>query len=85
MDVIKDLGDWGNWAALGVDLVFAVVPFAPSGAGQVIKVGNKIDNVADVAIKGERVKESEEFSNLCRTDLQRTAARWARCKIIDYP
>ena len=31
--------DWKNWVALGADLVFAVLPFVPSGAGQVIKVG----------------------------------------------
>ena len=40
--------DWGNWVALGVDVLFAVVPFIPSGAGQVIKVGNKIDNITNM-------------------------------------
>ncbi len=49
VDVIKNPGDWKNWVSLGVDLVFAVIPFVPSGAGQVIKVGNKIDNAFDVA------------------------------------
>lgn len=49
VDVIKNPKDWKNWVALGVDLVFAVIPFVPSGAGQVIKVGNKIDNFVDVA------------------------------------
>ena len=48
-DVVNDPGDWKNWAALAVDAVFAVVPFVPSGVGQVIKVGNKIDNALDVA------------------------------------
>ena len=48
-DVVNDPGDWKNWAALAVDVVFAVVPFVPSGVGQVIKVGNKIDNALDVA------------------------------------
>ena len=48
-DVVNDPGDWKNWAALTVDVVFAVVPFVPSGVGQVIKVGNKIDNALDVA------------------------------------
>ena len=48
-DVVNDPGDWKNWAALAVDVVFAVVPFVPSGVGQVIKAGNKIDNALDVA------------------------------------
>ena len=48
-DVVNDPGDWKNWAALAVDVVFAVVPFVPSGVGQVIKVGNKIDNALDIA------------------------------------
>ena len=41
--------DWKNWVALAIDVVFAVIPFVTSGAGQVIKVGNKFDNAADVA------------------------------------
>lgn len=49
VDVIKNPGDWKNWVALGIDIVFAVIPFVPSGVGQVIKVGNKIDNALDVA------------------------------------
>ena len=48
-DVIDDPSDGKNWAALAVDVVFAVAPFVPSGAGQVIKVGNKVDNSLDVA------------------------------------
>ena len=39
---------WENWAALGVDLLFAAIPFV-TGGGQVVKLGNKIDNVKDVA------------------------------------
>ena len=49
VDVINDPSDWKNWAALAVDVVFAVIPFVPSGVGQVIKAGNKIDNALDVA------------------------------------
>ena len=41
--------DWKNWAALGVDVLFAVIPFIPSGGGQIISVGNKMDNALDVA------------------------------------
>ena len=40
--------DWKNWVALGIDIAFAVLPFVPSGLGQVIRVGNRIDNAADV-------------------------------------
>ena len=36
--------DWKNWVALWIDVIFAVIPFVQSGAGQVIKVGNKIDD-----------------------------------------
>ena len=49
VDVVNDPSDWKNWAALAIDIVFAVVPFVPSGAGQVIKVGNKIDDALNVA------------------------------------
>ena len=41
--------EFKNWIALGIDIIFAVIPFVPSGFGQVIKVGNKIDNAADIA------------------------------------
>ena len=52
--VINEPGDWRNWAALGVDVVFAVAPFVPSGAGQVLKAGNKVDNALD-AINAAKV------------------------------
>ncbi len=45
-DVINNPKDWENWAALGVDLVFAVLPFIPSGGGKVI---TKADDIVDVA------------------------------------
>ncbi len=48
-DVFNDPSDWKNWTALGIDIVFAVVPFVPSGGGQVVKVGNKIENTMDIA------------------------------------
>jgi hypothetical protein len=41
--------DWKNWLALGIDVLFAVVPFVPSGVGQIIRVGNKVDNTIDIA------------------------------------
>ena len=48
-DVIKNPNDWKNWVALGIDIIFAVIPFVPSGVGQVIKIGNKVDDALDVA------------------------------------
>ena len=48
IDVIKDSSDWKNWVALGVDIIFAVIPFVPSGAGQIIKICSNIDNVVDL-------------------------------------
>ena len=48
-DVISNPGDWKNWVSLAVDVVFAVLPFVPSGVGQVIKAGNGIDNALNVA------------------------------------
>lgn len=63
-DVIKDPGNWKNWAALGVDLVFVVIPFVPSGAGQVIKVGNKIDNVLDVASAINKLDNVHDLSKV---------------------
>ncbi len=47
-DVIREPDDWENWVALGTDVVFAIVPFVPAGAGQIIKTGNKIDNAQDI-------------------------------------
>ena len=56
--------DWKNWVALGVDIVFAVLPFVPSGAGQVIKVGNKIDNAVDVASAINRIDNIQDMSKV---------------------
>lgn len=63
-DVIRDPGDWKNWAALGVDLVFAVIPFVPSGTGQVVKVGNKIDNALDVASAINKMDNIHDLSKV---------------------
>ena len=53
--------DWKNWVALGVDIAFAVLPFIPSGIGQVVKVGNKIDNAADVASAINRIDNIQDI------------------------
>ena len=64
VDIWKNPGNWANWVALGVDVVFAVVPFITSGAGKVIKVANVSDDIMDVkkvTIIGEtmnRVKDT---------------------------
>ncbi|MBE6601038.1 MAG: RHS repeat-associated core domain-containing protein [Ruminococcaceae bacterium] len=64
VDVINDPGDWKNWVALGVDVVFAVVPFVPSGVGQVIKAGNKIDNALDVANAINKVDNIQDIAKV---------------------
>ena len=64
VDVVKNPGDWKNWVSLGVDLVFAVIPFIPSGAGQVIKVGNKIDNAFDVANAMNKLDNIHDFGKI---------------------
>ena len=56
--------DWKNWVALGVDLVFAILPFIPNGAGQVIKVGNKIDNAVDVASAINKIDNVQDLSKV---------------------
>ena len=56
--------DWKNWLALAVDLVFAVLPFVTSGAGQVIKVGNKIDNALDVAGVINKIDNMHDMSKV---------------------
>ena len=39
--------DWKNWVALGVDIVFAVVPFVTGGGGQIVKLANVSDDISD--------------------------------------
>lgn len=56
--------DWKNWVALGADIAFAVIPFVPSGAGQVIKVGNKIDNAVDVASAMNKLDNIHDFGKI---------------------
>ncbi len=58
VDVVNDPSDWKNWAGLAVDVVFAVVPFVPSGVGQVIKVGDKVNDGIKIAKKATVVGET---------------------------
>ena len=68
-DVIKNPDDWTNWAALGIDVVFAVLPFVTSGGGKVVKLANIADDVTDfrkVTVIGEtmtRVQTVSQFVN----------------------
>ena len=64
VDVVNDPDDWKNWAALTVDVVLAVVPFVPSGGGQVIKAGNKIDNALDVANAINKVDDVQDIAKV---------------------
>ncbi len=56
--------DWKNWVALGIDVIFAVIPFVQSGAGQVIKVGNKIDDTVDVANAINKIDNIKDMSKV---------------------
>ncbi len=64
VDAVREPTNWKNWLALGVDVVFAVVPFIPSGAGQVIKVGNKVDNSLDVANAISKIDNLQHVTNV---------------------
>ncbi len=61
--------DWKNWTALGVDIVFAAIPFVTGGGGQVVKLANIADDLSDfskVTVVGEtmnRVKVVSQFVN----------------------
>ena len=69
-NLIADGGwkEWENWATLGADLAFAVVPFV-SGGGQVVKlsnVGDKITDFSKITVIGEtmsRVQIVSQFVN----------------------
>jgi len=56
--------DWKNWVALGVDVLFAVIPFIPAGVGQVIKVGNKIDNATDIVSAINKIDNFQDMSKV---------------------
>ena len=61
--------DWKNWAALGVDILFAAIPFVTGGGGQVVKLANVGDDITDfyrVTVIGEtmhRVETVSQFVN----------------------
>ena len=47
-----------------MDVLFTVISFVLSGAGQVIKVGNKIDNAVDVASAINKIDNFQDMSNV---------------------
>ena len=60
--------DWKNWVTLGVDIVFASIPFVTGGGGQVVKLANieYISDFSKVTVVGEtmtRVKTISQFVN----------------------
>ena len=65
----KGWKDEENWATLGVDIAFAVLPFLTGGGGQIIKLANVADDVSDfkkVTVVGEtmtRVQIVSQFVN----------------------
>ena len=62
----KGWKSWKNWTALGLDVVFAIVPFA-TGGGQIVKladVSDKILGLVKVTVVGEtmaRVRTISQF------------------------
>ena len=64
IDFLKDPSDWKNWVALGVDIIFAVIPFVPSGAGQLIKIGSNIDNVIDLTKAVNKLDDLNDLSKI---------------------
>ena len=66
-DLIANEGykEWENWAALGVDVAFAVVPFLTGGAGKVVKLANVGDDLHDlskITVVGETMKRVQTVS-----------------------
>lgn len=53
-DLVANEGykDWKNWVALCVDIVFAVIPFIPSGAGKAAKFA---DNGLDLLSAANKI------------------------------
>ena len=48
--------NWEDWAALGIDTVFAVVPFLIGGEGKIMKIGDDVADLIDfknVTVIGE--------------------------------
>ena len=59
--------DWTNWVALGIDALFAVIPFVTGGGGQVVKVANVTDDIMDlkkVTVIGETINRVQDTAML---------------------
>ena len=65
-DVVNNPTSWKNWLGLTVDVVFAVAPFVPSGAGQIIKAGDKVSDsmklLKKVTVVGESMDRVKDFA-----------------------
>lgn len=44
--------------------MFAVIPFVPSGIGQTIKIGNKVDNALDVVCAINKLDNVQDLSKV---------------------
>ena len=56
--------DWKNWVGLGMDILFAVVPFA-TGGNQIVKLANFTDDISDfnkITVIGETMSRVETVS-----------------------
>ena len=64
VDVIQNPTSWQNWVALGIDVVFAVLPFVPAAGGQAIKLGGRIDNMFDLASSMNKLDNLYDLSKI---------------------
>ena len=65
INLITDEGynDWKNWAALCLDISFAVLPFVTGGGGQVVKAVNVTNDILDykkITVVGETMSRVQE-------------------------
>ena len=64
VDFIRD-PSWENLGAIALDVVFMAIPFA-TGGGQIIKIGNKVDDVLDL---GKAINKMDNLYDASRTTM----------------
>lgn len=69
LNLCKDEGykDVDNWLALGIDVLFATIPFVSGGGGQVVKFADMADNLNDIkklTVIGETMNRVQDTATL---------------------
>ena len=64
VDFIRD-PSWENLGTIALDVAFMAIPFA-TGGGQIIKIGNKVDDVLDL---GKTTNKMDNFYDTSRTTM----------------